>query len=247
MRTILENLSAKTLDELEDLGFRLLLEPPEGRRTKAAWAALEEQAIRNAPVEKLRQIMLPDEWQLLSEAAQPDPQEADGWSISAGELRRDPHMGEAFDRLVCFGLAYRTRQQGMILPQGVTLAQCDSEQTEEDVALVRMTDGLLRRAGCAPLEAMGHMLVMDDGSKTEKERQVPAWMLERMAQLWQLRAGMAGISLVDGKEVWLVAEQCPNPVPVLRSQLFGKGKELKYPSMSPWEAARMSVRRNPVP
>lgn len=250
MRTIEEILRAKSLAELEDLGFRLLVDPPENRGSKAAWVAITEEAILNAPADKLRQILMPEEWDCLKKASVQSEEDADAWIISAAMLRREPELVDAIERLSRFGLAYRTRQQAVILPQGVTLAVCESDEALDAASLQRMTDGLLRLVGCAPLTELGKMVKNpNEGTAKAKKRKkegLPDWVLESMVQLWQLRAGMSGISLLDGNDVWLVAEQCTDPVPVLRSQIYGKGKTLQYPRMTPDEAVELSLRGNPV-
>ena len=249
MRTILENLLTKPLWMLEDLGFRLMLQPPQERMTRRHWAELDEAGVRGIRVQDLRGVLMQEEWRGLCGSAETDPEAPDGWRISLKALHADEELSDSFDKLERFGLAYRTRSAAFVLPEAVTAAQMDGDDADESTYLLRLTDGLLRTVGCAPLKEMAHMIDLraDLELNVSVQPVLPEWMTERMARLWQLRMGMDGVRLVDGSEMWLVAEQCQDPTAVLRGQLFGKGKDLKYPRFTARQVGEISLRGNPVP
>ena len=197
-RPIEECLGKKKLNELIDLGFRLLVQPPERRRDRKAWIERIAAALRDdpAPLRMSFDVYALDALvRLLDEREEGKP-----IFVSRHEAYADSDLQEACERLAAYGLAWRERSRWQLQPQVWQLTRIEEKDSELLLSLqslYEIVNGWLMLYGVLELETLIEKIGLS-GEEHADERDL-------MLAMWRSREGLKGFR-IEEETFWLV---CP--------------------------------------
>lgn len=190
-----------TPDEMCELGFRLLVMPPDDRKHRKAWLPLLTEALEG-DVQELLLCLTGEEWRIIRQAL--DASE-DGLTIRFGPINRDTNLRDAVHQLRAMGLCARDAHAWHMLPRVREILDADATlwQIEETADLVYLALlGYLRIYGMAPARDLARMT-----APVLKGKAIPEDVTEDdfIVGVWRRRNGLADLLMAtDG--LWLI---CP--------------------------------------
>lgn len=227
MRTQPECLMKLTLEELADLGFRLLVKPPENRRSRRAWSEVILPAMQSAR-EVLTCLAL-EEWDAIGVHARRHGGD-EALTASFSSVSRIPLLDDALAELRLMGLAWRDVHCWHLLPQALEMARLAEQEHDSLVQIensARIMAGFLMLYGMVPAREMQRMVAGGKGRDEE--------MALMLTELHRKRYGLAGILAQEGC-LWLVGPGVSSPL-TLYEQVTGEEMLAKpYASYSVEEA-----------
>ena len=227
MRTFHECLLKKTVAELTDIGFRLLVMPPDNRRSKEAWATAIEKTLREEP-ENLHPALNGTQWEDLHGMLESVPEDAPEISLPLSDTVR-PLM----ERLASFGLAWHDRKAWHL--QAELLRGCSVFKTEESEMLTAaeywfdVLTGYVLLYGLILFDDLLVMLQLENDRPTA----------EAMLSVWRARNGLDGILAEDGR-LWLLCPDATEPARLYAARQDPELSLLAYKPMTQEEALELS-------
>lgn len=212
MKSIRECLSKLTYDDLYELGFKLLVDPPKGA-TKAVWAEMLERELRTIDPDRLRMQFTLNELTALRALAEPLAEDPSVFHVKRWVANRYFTLEQACDTLKYMGLAQSTRDGWLIRREGMDLTDLSKKQE----ALLTRRDKLIVRLE-KPLALSGAM-PMDEAFKAAGIRRDDEALVDELMETWSARYGFAGVHIVNKEATWLSYFWCDDPQKIIVAQL----------------------------
>lgn len=215
-----ECLMKKSTEELWEIGFRMMVPPPENLRSRAAWCELLLPELSEP--KKVVTCLYLGEWDALSQRFEQRSGEA-LLTFSAREVNRDLALYNAMHALWDLGLAWRDRHAMWHL-QPIALEAAQLTRTERRVFekiewTYSLLMGCLRLYGMMTTEALGKLLTAYGAEG----------LLEVMTDFHRKREGSYGIhSGKDRDEVWLINPDVNAPEKLYQQLQSPEAQEKTY-------------------
>lgn len=202
MKTQRECLMKLTLDELNDLGFRLLTSPPKNHRSRSAWCDAILPAMEQGKA--LIFCLAQEEWDILGRYA-PAHMDADEWTVSFAAAKCESLLGDALTELRLLGLAWRDVHCWHVLPEAATLAR----MAQEDRAALSCVEHCAQVA-LGYLMLYGMMTASDLLDLLKKEGVTDAFLDQVLMDLFRKRYGLSFMWVHKG-QLWFVSPDVTSP------------------------------------
>lgn len=221
-----------TTEELTNLGFRMLVLPPEKRNNRKAWQTPLIEAMNNALIQEPLELLLCltlEEWNILRRAMRLS---ADGLTIRFFSVNSDEMLKEAVEQLRVMGLCYRDTHAWHVLPEVRVLLDAPDDvwqmmETAEQVYAASL--GYLRVYGMMPARDLVRMVTPVLSDKPKPEGMDDG---DFIVGIWRRRNGLADLMMAE-EGLWLI---CPEA-----GDVDGLYAELREPKLTMKPYASYSV------